>query len=242
MMTKILVVDDEQDLCEILGFNLQSEGFEVVTANSAEEALLLLSNDADSPQFDLVLLDVMMDRMSGFDLARLLRSRGDQTPIIFLTAKEGHDDQLAGFAAGGDDYITKPFFFDTVLARVRAVLKRSAFSREPAPEPASSLSFGGLEIDRSRNVVAVAGKAVELTRREYEILCLLATHPGDFFTRESILDEVWPDDALVNCRGVDVHIARLRKKLGNEGRRILSRTGFGYYFSPAPVFSDSVQG
>lgn len=198
-MTKILIVDDEQDLCEILSFNLQSEGYETDTAPSAEEALALV--DAGR-RYDLLLLDVMMDRMSGYDLAALLRSRGDNTPIIFLTARDAHDDQLQGFAAGADDYITKPFSFDTVLARVKAVLRRSAPSTPAEPDC--------------------------LTKREHLILDLFRQHPGRYFTREEILAAVWPGDALVGERSVDVHIARLRKKLGAEGSRIVNKTGFGY--------------
>lgn len=198
-MTKILIVDDEQDLCEILSFNLQSEGYETDTAPSAEEALALV--DAGR-HYDLLLLDVMMDRMSGYDLAALLRSRGDNTPIIFLTARDDHDDQLQGFAAGADDYITKPFSFDTVLARVKAVLRRSAPSTPAEPDC--------------------------LTKREHLILDLFRQHPGRYFTREEILAAVWPGDTLVGERSVDVHIARLRKKLGAEGSRIVNKTGFGY--------------
>lgn len=199
IMAKILIVDDEQDLCEILSFNLQSEGYETDSAPSAEEALVLL--DAGR-RYDLLLLDVMMDRMSGYDLAALLRSRGDNTPIIFLTARDAHDDQMQGFAAGADDYITKPFAFDTVLARVRAVLRRSAASAPAEPDC--------------------------LTKREHLILDLFRQHPGRYFTREEILAAVWPGDALVGERSVDVHIARLRKKLGTEGSRIVNKTGFGY--------------
>lgn len=198
-MAKILIVDDEQDLCEILSFNLQSEGYETDSAPSAEEALALL--DAGR-RYDLLLLDVMMDRMSGYDLAALLRSRSDNTPIIFLTARDAHDDQMQGFAAGADDYITKPFAFDTVLARVRAVLRRSAASAPAEPDC--------------------------LTKREHLILDLFRQHPGRYFTREEILAAVWPGDALVGERSVDVHIARLRKKLGAEGSRIVNKTGFGY--------------
>ena len=198
-MTKILIVDDEQDLREILSFNLQSEGYETDTAPSAEEAFALV--DAGR-RYDLLLLDVMMDRMSGYDLAALLRSRGDNTPIIFLTARDAHADQLQGFAAGADDYITKPFSFDTVLARVKAVLRRSAPSTPAEPDC--------------------------LTKREHLILDLFRQHPGRYFTREEILAAVWPGDALVGERSVDVHIARLRKKLGSEGSRIVNKTGFGY--------------
>ena len=202
-MTRILVVDDEEDLREILRFNLEAEGFEVETAASAEEALSTFHFPHSA--FHLILLDVMMDRMSGFEMAQQLRAEGDNTPIIFLTARDAHDDQLQGFGVGADDYITKPFSFDTVLARVKAVLRRSS---------SSSLSS--------------STSLTSLTRREHLILDLFRQHPGRFFTREEILAAVWPDDTLVGERSVDVHIARLRKKLGPEGQRIVNKTGFGY--------------
>ena len=197
---KILVVDDEQDLCEILRFNLEAEGYTVDTANSAEEALPLASTGG----YDLMLLDVMLERMSGFDMASQLRQRGDNTPIIFLTALGNHDDQLHGFSVGADDYISKPFSFDNVLARIRAVLRRSNASSTNPTLPAN------------------------LTKREYLIMQLLQEHPGRYFTREEIVDAVWPDDTCVGERSVDVHIARLRKKLGADGARIVNKTGFGY--------------
>lgn len=202
-MTRILVVDDEEDLREILRFNLEAEGFEVETVASAEEAL---STFHLSPlTFHLILLDVMMDKMSGFEMAQRMREAGDNTPIIFLTARDAHDDQLQGFGVGADDYITKPFSFDTVLARVKAVLRRSS---------SSSLSS--------------STSLTSLTRREHLILQLFREHPGQFFTREEILKAVWPDDAYVGERSVDVHIARLRKKMGADGQRIVNKTGFGY--------------
>lgn len=222
-MTKILVVDDEQDLCEILSFNLRNEGFVVSTANSAEEALALLESEVDSGTA-LILLDVMMERMSGYEMAHHLRQQGNNTPIIFLTARDAHDDQLTGFANGADDYITKPFSFDTVLARIRAVLKRTQQNHS------SGNTFGSLTIDMTNANVSLGGKNVELTRREYMILCLLAQHPDTYFTREEIMTQVWPNDTLVNDRSVDVHIARLRKKLDKEGWRLANRTGFGYIF------------
>lgn len=202
-MQHILVVDDEEDLREILRFNLEAEGFEVETAASAEEALAVVNRQPSN--VDLILLDVMMDRMSGFEMLAEMRNRGDNTPVIFLTARDAHDDQLQGFGAGADDYITKPFSFDTVLARVRAVLRRTNSS-----SISSSSSISGL------------------TRREHLILDLFQQNPGRFFSREEILHAVWPDDTLVGERSVDVHIARLRKKLGADGQRIVNKTGFGY--------------
>lgn len=202
-MTRILVVDDEEDLREILRFNLEAEGFEVETAASAEEALDIITHH--SSLITLILLDVMMDRMSGFEMAQRMREEGDNTPIIFLTARDAHDDQLQGFGVGADDYITKPFSFDTVLARVRAVLRRS-----------------------NQNTQSNHNIPSTLTKREHLILDLFRQQPGKFFSREEILAAVWPDDTLVGERSVDVHIARLRKKLGSEGQRIVNKTGFGY--------------
>ena len=215
---RILVVDDEQDLCEILRFNLEAEGFEVDTALSAEEALPLLkiqNSKFKNPPYDLLILDVMMGGMSGVDLARTLRGHGDQTPVIFLTALGGHDDQLRGFDAGADDYIAKPFAFDTVLARIRAVLRRSTAN--------TSLT----SLTSSTSLTSPTSLST-LTRREYLILKLFEEHPGRYFTREEILSAVWPGDTLVGERSVDVHIARLRKKLGPDGSRIVNKTGFGY--------------
>lgn len=197
---RILVVDDEEDLCEILRFNLEAEGFSVDTAYSAEEALSTFNFQL--PTFNLILLDVMMDRMSGFEMAAELHRRGCQTPIIFLTARDAHDDQLQGFDVGADDYITKPFAFDTVLARIKAVLRRTSI-----PSPSNQTG---------------------LTRREHLIYQLFADNPGRYFSREEIIAAVWPGDTCVGDRSVDVHIARLRKKLGADGQRIVNKTGFGY--------------
>ena len=202
-MQHILVVDDEEDLREILRFNLEAEGFAVATAGSAEEALAILH--AQPSCFDLILLDIMMDTMSGIEMMQRLRDAGDTTPVIFLTALSTHDDQLRGFDVGADDYITKPFSFDTVLARIRAVLRRSQ-PHSPVNQSAPNT----------------------LTKREHLILQLLQDHPGRYFTREEILAAVWPNDALVGERSVDVHIARLRKKLGADGNHIVNKTGFGY--------------
>ena len=200
-MQRILIVDDEEDLCEILRFNLEAEGYAVDTANSAEQALSILR--APHPvHYDLLLLDIMMERMSGIELAEHLRAEGNQAPVIFLTALGDHDAQLRGFSAGADDYIAKPFAFDTVLARVRAVLRRTSQTNLTGP--------------------------TTLTRREHLILQLFQQHPGRYFSREEILAAVWPDDTLVGERSVDVHIARLRKKLGPDGNRIVNKTGFGY--------------
>ena len=225
---RILVVDDEPDLCEILCFNLESEGFETERAFSAEAALSLIGQ---GQRFDLVLLDIMMERLSGYDMARQLRSDGDNTPIIFLTAMGTEDNQLQGFAVGADDYITKPFSFPTVLARIRAVLKRA--SNEPAQPTTGLVRRGAVEIDLLHKTVTISGQPVALTRKEYHILALLAQHPGEHFSREQIIDKVWDDDTYVSDRSVDVHIARLRKKLGSYSDSIVNHSGFGYTFVPS---------
>ncbi len=224
---RILVVDDEPDLCEILCFNLENEGFEVERAYSAEGALSLM---AAGQRFHLILLDVMMESMSGYDMARQLRATGDNTPIIFLTALSAESELLEGFSSGGDDYITKPFSFPTVLARVRAVLKRSEALSQV--EAVGFLEQGPFQVDMQRKRVVVSGQPVGLTKKEFLILLLLLRHPGEHFTREQILDSVWDDDTYVGDRSVDVHIARLRKKLGTAGDSIVNHSGFGYVFAP----------
>lgn len=222
---RILVVDDEPDLCEILCFNLESEGFETERAYSAESALSLVADG----RFDLILLDVMMEQMSGYDMARQLRDGGDNTPIIFLTARNAEDDQLEGFSAGADDYITKPFSFPTVLARIRAVLKRSV-SPEAPQDNEQIIHCGCIEVDLQRKAVCVDGQPIALTRKEFLILALLMQHPGEHFHRQQIIEKVWDDDTYVGDRSVDVHIARLRKKMGRCADSIVNHSGFGYAF------------
>ena len=218
--TKILVVDDEQDLCEILQFNLESEGYEVVTANSAEEAL-----KKPLKEFDLILLDIMMGGMSGFKAADTIRKQKMlDIPIIFITAKSGENDMLTGFNIGADDYIQKPFSVKEVIARVKAVLKRG---RVNVPE---KLSFIGIEIDSEKKAVTIDGQPIDLTRKEFDILQLLLKRKGSYLSRDEILEKVWADDVVVTERNVDVNIARLRKKIGIYGNNIKGKTGYGYLF------------
>ncbi len=225
-MNRILIVDDEQDLCEILQFNLESEGYEVDTANSAEEALSKLNS-----QHILILLDVMMEDMSGFQMANKIRKElNNNVPIIFLTAKDTENDMLTGFNVGGDDYITKPFSLKAVMARVKAVLKRSTKSVVSNESVEDIFVYKSLEINFDTKKVMVNNVEAQLTRKEYMILVLLVQSPQRFFTREQILSQVWDDDTYVIERSVDVHIARLRKKLGTIGENIINRTGFGYSF------------
>ena len=224
--SRILVVDDEPDLREILQFNLEQAGYQVDTAESAEAALQVLT-----PQHALLLLDVMMGGMSGFQLAELLRRQHNDIPIIFLTAKDTETDLLRGFQTGADDYIAKPFSLHEVLARVKAVLHRQ--ERIPVPEkqeaePAQTILSGGIMADLLRKVVLVIGEEVRLSPKELGILCLLLRHPGRVFSREEILAQVWRGESYVLDRTVDVHIARIRRKLGNEGMRLTNRQGYGY--------------
>ena len=228
---KILVVDDEQDLCNILLYNLRAAGYQAEAAYSAEEAWATIVNckSSNSKCFDLLLLDVMMPGMSGFELARRLKSDETTaaTPIIFLTAKDTEEDMLHGFGLGADDYVKKPFSVREVMARVKAVLSRSL----PQPlQREGSLEYEGLAMDLSHKSVTVDGEAVALTKTEFELLALLLSHRGKVFSRQQILDSVWPQDVIVTDRTVDVNVTRMRKKIGRYGQMIVSRQGFGYVF------------
>ena len=218
---KILVVDDEADLREILQFNLESEGYIVDTAESAEQALRILT-----PEHELILLDVMMDGMSGFKMAEKLRKDlHNETPIIFLTAKDTENDMLTGFNLGGDDYISKPFSIKEVAARVKAILKRAGNAPVATPPV---IQIGAINIELGTKSVTINGLSLPLTKKEFEILSLMAQNPGRIFSREDILNRVWQNDGYVLERTVDVHITRLRKKLGEYGKIIVNRYGYGY--------------
>ena len=221
----ILVVDDEQDLLEILKFNLETEGYEVVTATSAEDALLL-----DIASFDLLLLDVMMGGMSGFAMARQLKDNPATAlvPIIFLTARDTENDTVTGFNLGADDYISKPFSLREVMVRVRAVLRRTA--RESGEEEAKTLSYQGIVMNLDRKTVSVDGEDIPFTKTEFELLHLLLDERGRVFSRQELIERIWPKDVLVLDRTVDVNITRLRKKIGRFAKCIVTRLGFGYYF------------
>ena len=222
---RILVVDDEQDLCEILKFNLETEGYQVETANSAEEAL-----QHNLPSFDLLLLDVMMGGMSGFALAKKLKAEEATAgiPIIFLTAKDTENDTVTGFNLGADDYISKPFSLREGMVRVRAVLRRTS---EQHGEPQHSvISYQGLVMDLDKKTVTIDGNEVAFTKTEFELLHLLLSERGRVFSREQLIERVWPKDVLVLDRTVDVNITRLRKKVGRFAKCIVTRLGFGYYF------------
>ena len=223
---KILVVDDEQDLCEILKFNLETDGYVVETANSAEEAL-----EKDVASFNLLLLDVMMGGMSGFQMAKQLKANPmtANIPIIFLTARDTENDTVTGFNLGADDYISKPFSIREVLVRIRAVLRRTAKQNGTAKEP-TVISYQGLVLNLDKKTVSVDGENVAFTKTEFELLRLLLEEKGRVFSRQELIDRVWPKDVLVLDRTVDVNITRMRKKIGKFAKCIVTRLGFGYYF------------
>ena len=221
---RILVVDDEQDLCDILLYNLNVENYQEEAVNSAEEALEAIHGGEN---YDLILLDVMMSGMSGFELARRLKDDGASAhiPIIFLTAKNAEEDTLQGFDLGADDYITKPFSVREVMARVNVVLKRNV-------SPKRFFRYETLEVDTAAKTVTIDSQGVALTLTEYRLLTLLLSHQGQVFTRQQLLESAWPDDVVVTTRTVDVNITRLRKKIGPYAPCIVTRQGFGYCFEP----------
>ncbi len=224
---RILVVDDEQDLCEILQYNLETEGYEVHTANSAEEAMRLpLEN------YDLILLDVMMGQMSGFQMALKMKENPvtSQVPIIFITALEGEDSLVRGLNIGADDYMVKPLSLREVKARIKAVLRRSMKNEIQEKSASDCYSFQGLCINREAKSASIDGQPLQLTKLEYEMLSLLLSNMGKAFSREEMLEHCWPKDAIVLDRTVDVNINRLRKKIGPYGKYIKTRVGFGYTF------------
>jgi len=221
---RILVVEDEEDLNEILQFNLESEGYLVDTSFSAEEAL-----KKDLTRYDLLILDVMMGKISGFSLAQRIRKEMKlEVPIIFLTARDTENDLLTGFSLGADDFITKPFSVRALQARIKAVLKRN--KAIPAEEAITSLNVGEIIIDFETKRLIIGDKKIELTRKEYEIICLLAKSPGRIFSREEILRRIWESDVIVIDRTVDVNMTRLRRKMEEFGSYIRNKPGFGYYF------------
>lgn len=226
MQKKLLIVDDEAGIREILQFNLENAGYDVDCAESAEQALEMLQ-----PDHSLILLDVMMSGMSGFRMAEVLRNeRKNQIPVIFLTAKSSETDLLAGFSAGGDDYIPKPFSIQEVIARVKAVMRR--FS--PVEDNVSGmLDCGKVRIDTESKLVYVSGEKVVFSKKEFEVLSFLASHQGKIFSREDLICELWKDAPYVLDRTVDVHIARIRSKLGACKNYLTNRSGYGYTFKPA---------
>lgn len=223
---KILVVDDEESLCEIIQFNLEVEGYTVDTAYSAEEALQL-----DLPSYSLILLDVMMGEISGYRLARILREQPETAhiPIIFCTARDSEDDIVTGLNIGADDYIAKPFSTREVIARVKSVLRRTDNKKE-TNDDADVISYHTLQLNRRKKCCTIDGKEIELTKKEFEILALFLKHQGTILSRADILNQVWSNDVIVLDRTIDVNITRLRKKIGCYGNHIITRLGYGYGF------------
>lgn len=228
---KILVVDDEEDICEILQYNLEMEGYEVNTINSAEEVLSLCVND-----YDLILLDVMLGEMSGFQLARMLKEKSEtsQIPIIFITALDGEDDIVKGLNIGADDYVSKPLSMKEVKARVKAVLRRMNTHHNSSEMKKSLLSgelrYEGLTLNVDAKTAALDGRELSLTKLEYELIELFVKNPNRVFGRNDLLERCWPHDVSVLDRTVDVNITRLRKKIGIYGQNLKTRVGYGYYF------------
>ncbi len=219
---KILIVDDEKDLCEILQFNLESEGFEIDVAYSGEDAL-----KKNLEEFDLIMMDVMMGGMSGFKAANVIRKEKKlQTPIIFLTARGEENDILTGFNVGGDDYIKKPFSIKEAIARVKAIIRRGT----KMVEENSDLVFRDLMVHAKKKEISIADQFIDLTRKEFDILALLIKNMDQYISREDILSRIWDDDVIVTERNVDVNIARLRKKIGKYGDNIKGKSGYGYCF------------
>lgn len=214
-MQTILIVEDDADIREILSFNMENAGYAVLSAASAETADKLVKDAS------LILLDVMLPGISGYQFAKNLRSAGNDIPVVFLTARTTENDLLTGFSAGGDDYISKPFSINEVLARIKAVLGRSAKS--------DIISAGSVVVDRLLKTASANGRKLDLSRKEYEILELLVSNKGQCFSRSDIISRLWKDAPYVLERTVDVHIARLRSKLGNERNIIRNKSGFGYY-------------
>lgn len=213
-------------MCEILSFNLETEGYHVDTANSAEEAL-----EMDVPSYHLLLLDVMMGGMSGFQMAKKLKENPvtANIPIIFLTARDTENDTVTGFNLGADDYISKPFSIREVMVRIRAVLRRTAEQNGTAEEP-TTIGYQGLLLNLDKKTVSIDGENVPFTKTEFELLRLLLEEKGRVFSRQELIDRVWPKDVMVLDRTVDVNITRMRKKVGRFAKCIVTRLGFGYYF------------
>ncbi len=223
---RILVVDDEEDLCEILQFNLETDGFLVDVAYSAEDAL-----KKNLTEYDLLLLDVMMGEISGFKMVRLLRDNPKTAgiPIIFLTAKDTENDKLTGLNIGADDYISKPFSIREVTARVKAVLRRIETNKS-TETPAIELSYERLIMTLENKKVLLNGVEVAFTKKEFEILKLFLENKNRVFSRDEMLARVWSDEVIVLDRTIDVNITRLRKKIGEYGKNIVTRLGYGYCF------------
>ena len=222
---RILVVDDEDTLCEVLKLNLENEGYDVDTASSAEEALKL-----DLRRYSLILLDIMMGEISGICFAKMLKSDVETAdiPIIFCTARDSEDDMVLGLNLGADDYIMKPYTVRNVIARVKTVLRRT--SGHKAAEKSNTLCVDTLKLDLDLKTCTIDGLEIKLTKKEFELLAFLIAHRGKICSRDQILSNVWSDEVIVLDRTIDVNITRIRQKIGEYGSFIITRAGFGYGF------------
>ena len=232
MSKRILIVEDEKNIADILVFNLRKEGYETMEAYDGEAGLqLALEQDPD-----LILLDLMLPKMDGFDVCRSIRAAGHATPILMLTAREEETDKVLGLELGADDYITKPFSMRELLARIRANIRRTAMA-EPAPAAAvtNRIELGRISLDPEQMLVFKDGKALDLTQREYEIIKLMAATPGKVFSRETLMERVWNYEGYVgDVRAVDVAVRRLREKLEDDPAEpcfVVTRRGLGYYLA-----------
>ena len=225
MTERILIIDDEETLCEVLKLNLENEGYDVDTALSAEDALQM-----DMKQYSLILLDIMMGEISGIRFARMLKSdvATADIPIIFCTARDSEDDMVKGLNLGADDYITKPYTIRNVIARVKTVLRRTSVHK--TVEKPDILAVEGLVLDLDLKTCSVDGKEVKLTKKELELLAFLIANKGKICSRDQILANVWSDEVIVLDRTIDVNITRIRQKIGSYGTYIITRPGFGYGF------------
>ena len=224
---RILVVDDEETLCDTLAFNLAAEGYEVDTAYSAEQALSL-----NLSTYDLALLDIMMGEISGIQLARIMKSNPAtaSVSIIFCTAKDSEEDMIKGLDLGADDYIMKPSSLKAVLARIRTVLRRTSVSQPSVPKDTDRYSYKGLVLSARNRICTVDGNEVKMPKKEFEILLKLISNIGQVFTRQQLLRDIWTDEVVVLDRVVDVNITRIRQKIGSYGKNIVTRSGYGYGF------------
>ena len=228
---RVLIVEDEKSIVDIVRFNLEKEGYAVLTAYDGDAGLS--SAREDKP--DLILLDVMLPKRNGFDVCRILREEGDNVPVIILTAREGESDKVLGLEIGADDYITKPFSMRELLARVKANIRRTAMLQAGAEEPSAVITAGGLSINAENYQVSKHGSPVDLTQREYELLVFLAGHPGRVYSRTDLMEQVWNYDYVGDdVRTVDVTVRRLREKIEDDPASpalILTKRGVGYYFA-----------
>lgn len=224
---RILVVDDEEVLCEGLAFNLEAEGYVVDTANSAEEALTL-----NLASYDLILLDIMMGEISGTQLARIMKTSPTTAsiPIIFCTAKDTEEDMIKGLDLGADDYITKPYSLQVVLARIRTVLRRTSAADGSPANDSDTVVYKGLVLSAKNRTCSVDGIEVKMPKKEFEILLKLLSNRGQIFSRADLLNEIWPEEVIVLDRVIDVNVTRIRQKIGVYGKNIVTRSGYGYGF------------